>query len=128
LNGENTNYYDNIYSKKKLHLINDYINNPSKDPYEYVKEQIDMRNRGIEQSKGRQVELGSNIQPNYNTFQEYNKRNDFSTIYDDKKLIGHSQHRERSPINSPKLKLNLLPTTSSAYGAYYTGIGNSYNF
>jgi hypothetical protein len=113
-------------------MINDYISNPRQDAYEYVKDQIDLRNRGIEQSKGRQVELNNNIQPGFNNFYEFNKRNDFSTLYDDKKLIGYTKTQDRtrqSPIRSPPVKINLLPTTSSAYGAYYkSGVTNSYNY
>jgi len=36
-NGQNTNYYDQIYSKKKLNLLNDYLTSNPKDPEEYVR-------------------------------------------------------------------------------------------
>jgi hypothetical protein len=36
-NGQNTNYYDQIYSKKKLNLLNDYLASNPKDPEEYVR-------------------------------------------------------------------------------------------
>lgn len=37
LNGESTNYYDQIYSKKKLQLLNDYVVKEKLDRDEYVK-------------------------------------------------------------------------------------------
>ncbi len=37
LNEQNTNYYDGIYSKKKLHLLNDYLSSNKKEPEEYVR-------------------------------------------------------------------------------------------
>jgi hypothetical protein len=37
LNKNETNYYDQIYSKKKINLINDYNLTTPKDSYEYVK-------------------------------------------------------------------------------------------
>jgi len=36
LYNDSTNYYDNIYSKKKLNLLNDYVHSNLKDPQEYV--------------------------------------------------------------------------------------------
>jgi hypothetical protein len=37
LNNPNTNYYDGIYSKKKLNLLNDYLKTPHLQPDEFVK-------------------------------------------------------------------------------------------
>jgi hypothetical protein len=37
LNNHNTNYYDQIYSKKKLQLLNDFISNEKLNQDEYVK-------------------------------------------------------------------------------------------
>lgn len=37
LNNQNTNYYDGIYSKKKLNLLNDYLKSPHLQPDEFVK-------------------------------------------------------------------------------------------
>jgi hypothetical protein len=37
LNNPNTNYYDGIYSRKKLNLLNDYLNTPHLQPDEFVK-------------------------------------------------------------------------------------------
>jgi hypothetical protein len=130
-----TDYYDNIYSKKKVNLLTDYLSSYKKDPYEYVKEQLDIRKGGIEQSRGRQAELGNNIHPGGNDFYEYVKRNDYFTIYDDKKLLekGYSNQitpqQKSSPIRSPPIKFNMLPTTSSSYGAYYKmGLNSNYNY
>lgn len=37
LNSQNTNYYDNIYSKKKINLLNDYLSSNKLQPDQYVR-------------------------------------------------------------------------------------------
>ncbi len=85
-------------------------------------------------------ELSSNITGGHSNQYYYNKRNDFSTVYDDKKILErrayqqgnevtqHNQHKypRYSPIaqtpynlNYPPVKTNVMPTTSSSYGAYH---------
>jgi hypothetical protein len=69
--------------------------------------------------------LETNIHHNNNNFYGYNKRNEFSTIWDDKKVLAEKAHvnyvKPASPyfIGNNSLNTNILPTTSASYGAYY---------
>lgn len=64
-----------------------------------------------------------------NGFYEFNKRNEFSTIWDDKKLLekqylnnnNNNNYKTENHLNN-KITTNVLPTTNSSYGNY-----NNYN-
>lgn len=161
-NGNNTVSYDNIYSKKKIDLINDYLSTRQVEPDVFVKEQLDIKEQSINNSNGRLNQLMNKITPfaiNNQGEREammYNKRNQYATIFDDKKIVEHNYYNQinnttargvgsnyitekefvtrRSPGSmigqenlqhySPfsslgKVYTNVLPTTSSAYGAYF---------
>lgn len=59
-------------------------------------------------------------QPNY-----YVKRNDYTTVYDDKKLLEKKASPYKQEIEYPTnlqktaVKTTILPTTSNSYGAHY---------
>jgi hypothetical protein len=150
LNKNDTNYYDQIYSKKKINLINDYNSSTPKDSYEYVRyfdlilrEQLDFKGKEISNAKERMKQLESEvIHRTNNNNSYYNKRNDFFTIFDDKKTLNINSDPSNFPNNMPEngnnfstgncfidypsvnrertpIKPNVLPTTSSSYGAYF---------
>ena len=163
LNGTNTVSYDNIYSKKKLNLINDYLQSKNQNQEQFIKQQLDIKEKSIENSNGRLNNLMNKINDttgNRSDYNIYNKRNQYATIFDDKKLVEYNYLNDIShnvPLNnqdtiteksfihsvrsrggnvstmrgqenlqhySPfsqygKVYTNVLPTTSSAYGAYY---------
>ena len=163
LNSPNTVSYDNIYSKKKLNLINDYLQSKNQNQEQFIKQQLDIKEKSIENSNGRLNNLMNKINDttgNRSDYNIYNKRNQYATIFDDKKLVEYNYLNDISnnvPLNnqdtitekifihsvrsrggnvstmkgqenlqhySPfsqygKVYTNVLPTTSSAYGAYY---------
>jgi hypothetical protein len=113
MNDENNNYYP-IYTKKKIDMLNNYMNNDIKgDQFDYIRKQMAIKEKGMEQSMERTKELSNNISVQNNRFYEYRKRDQFSTIFDDKKLLDRNTYQ--------KVEINpcILPTTSSNYGAYY---------
>lgn len=144
-NRDDTVSYDNIYSKKKMNLINDYLTSIQNEPDSYLKEQLDMKNKSIEDSNGRLNQLMSKISPVSNQMNMFNKRNEFATVFDDKKILERAYYANNinrmknlegksnnlstvsdrtlqhySPFSqNGKVFTNILPTTSSAYGAYY---------
>lgn len=146
LNRDDTVSYDNIYSKKKINLINDYLSSNQFEPDAYVKDQLDMKNKSIEDSNGRLNQLMTKITPTQNQMNVFNKRNEYATVFDDKKILerayyANNMNRMRnlegksdnlstvtdrrlqhySPFSqNGKVYTNILPTTSSVYGAYYT--------
>jgi hypothetical protein len=75
--------------------------------------------------------MESNINTNPNYFYDYIKRNEYKTIFDDKKILEKKQFTNSPPDTASRvigisglsnikgIKTNILPTTSSAYGAYY---------
>ena len=104
-----------------------------------------VRENEIHESKDRAKQLESNINNNYITNDYYNKRNDYYTVFDDKKTLDkkiQSRHTnfanqsKYSPIaqipynlNNLPVKTNILPTTSLSYGAYYnTNNKNTYYY
>lgn len=157
LNGTDTVSYDNIYSKRKIDLINDYMSTRKIAPDEFVKEQLGVKETSINSSNDRLNQLMNKITPfaskngGEKEAMMYNKRNQYATIFDDKKIVEHNYYNQigsnlnnkitekefitrRSPPRtigqenlqhySPfsslgKVYTNVLPTTSSAYGAYY---------
>ncbi|MCQ2821215.1 MAG: alpha-tubulin N-acetyltransferase [archaeon] len=159
LNGAETNSYDNIYSRRKIGMINDYMSSLKKEEDEFIHEQIDMKEKSIDNSNGRLNQLQNKIasNPYYNKRRDdelYNKRSHYATIFDDKKIVENNYYNQYNPNQikpiseisfanqkkqytagsqkmqegfqhySPfsqygKVYTNVLPTTSSAYGAYY---------
>ena len=164
LNGTDTVSYDNIYSKRKLNLINDYLQSKNQNQEQFIKQQLGIKEQSIENSNGRLNQLMNKINDttgNKSDYNIYNKRNQYATIFDDKKIVEHNYLNEINnnvPLNnqdtiteksfvnsvrsrggnnistmrgqenlqhySPfsqygKVYTNVLPTTSSAYGAYY---------
>jgi hypothetical protein len=85
--------------------------------------------KGISTCQGRLQEIERNIKPNKAEFYENYKRNEFSTIWDDKKTLSRSPDTESNKyevkirsshqqVNSENFKRNLLPTTYSNYGLF----------
>ena len=158
--GGDTVSYDNIYSKRKIDLINDYMQSVKKNQDQYLDEQFGMKERNIENSNGRLNQIMTNISPiiaeNSKPESLFNKRNQYATVFDDKKIVennyynminnmrdnskntiserdfvqdvrkpqstmrGQENLQHYSPFSRyGKVYTNVLPTTSSAYGAYY---------
>ena len=81
----------------------------------------------------RLLEIERNIKPHNLEFYENYKRNEFATIWDDKKTLarlpGNNEYdvklrSSRLKVNPGNYQRNLLPTTSSIYG--YHSINNNY--
>ena len=105
MNNGDTIAYDNIYSKRKINLINDYLNTKKQTPYEFVSEQIGIKENSINNSNGRLNELMNKISDikignRYTDEQMYNKRNQFATIFDDKKLVEHNYKQQQNLENN----------------------------
>ena len=147
-NNNETTAYDNIYSKRKMNLINDYLTSKKQTPYEYVHEQYGVKENSINNSNGRLNELMNKIsdirmENKYTQDQLYNKRNQFATLFDDKKLVEHNykqslknnandnsitkkdfqNYQENHIINgkkSPEILQHYTPFSN--YGKVYTNI------
>ena len=70
--------------------------------------------------------MESNIDLKSPNFYDYQKKNEYKTIFDDKKILERKQfgsvskgNGESSFINKNGTTTELLPTTSAAYGIYY---------
>jgi len=83
--------------------------------------------------KQRLEEIERNIKPQKVEFYENYKRNEFATIWDDKKTLARSPENNiydvkirssRQQINPGNYQKHLLPTSSSVYG-FHT-INNNY--
>ena len=90
-NNSESNAYDNIYSKQKINLINDYLKSKKQTPDEYISEQFGIKENSINNSNGRLNELYNKISDirignRFNQENLYNKRNQYATLFDDKKL------------------------------------------
>lgn len=101
LNNGETTAYDNIYSKKKINLINDYLSSKKQTPYEFVSEQIGIKENSINNSNGRLNELMNKIsdiknENRYRNDELYNKRIDYATIFDDKKLVEYNYKQQNA--------------------------------
>ena len=88
---DDTLAYDNIYSKQKMNLINDYMSARKQTPHEYIKEQNNRNENSINSSNQRVNELNDKISGikynnRYQEDQLYNKRYDYATLFDDKKI------------------------------------------
>ena len=92
---QDSNAYDNIYSKQKINLINDYLSSKKQSPDEYVTEQFGIKENSINNSNGRLNELMNKIsdirlENRFNQEHLYNKRNQYATLFDDKKLVEYN--------------------------------------
>ena len=104
LNNNETTAYDNIYSKRKIDLINDYLTSKKQTPYEYIHEQLGIKENSINNSNGRLNELMNKIsdirmENKYSKDQLYNKRNQFATLFDDKKLVEFNYKQQNNDNN-----------------------------
>ena len=104
LNNKDTIAYDNIYSKRKINLINDYLSSKKLSPYEYVSQQIGIEENSIDNSNRRLNELMNKVsdirmENKYSQDQLFNKRNQYATIFDDKKLVEYNYRQQMNNIN-----------------------------
>ena len=116
---------------------------------------MDLKGREINNTRERVQLLENNvIHKNNQNIPFYNKRNDYFTIFDDKKTLSSHEGNFQKGINYVEnnsrggyiennnnninqtnlygsrvtpIKTNVMPTTSSTYGAYYN-FNNSDNF
>ena len=136
LNKDDSLAYDNIYSKKKMNLINDYMASKRQTPYEFIQEQNDINESNINNSNKRQNELNDKISDikfnnRYQKEQLYNKRYNYATLFDDKKLAEHDYmqknqnfqrnqdfiNERKSPRNSQNYS-NDMPKSPQYYNQY----------
>jgi len=99
LNNQESNAYDNIYSKQKINLINDYLSSKKQSPEEYISEQLGIKENSINNSNGRLNELMNKIsdirlENRFNQDHLYNKRNQYATLFDDKKLVEYNYKQQ----------------------------------
>ena len=104
LNKEDSLAYDNIYSKKKMNLINDYMASKHQTPYEYVEEQNNRNGNNINNSNQRQNVLNNKISDikynnRYKDDELYNKRYNYATLFDDKKIAEHEYIQQNKKFN-----------------------------
>ena len=94
-----------IYTKRKINLINDYLTSVKKDENQYLKEQLGNQENSIVNSNGRLNQLMNKISDisssnRYNYDQLYNKRNQYATIFDDKKIVENNYYTQKNNNNS----------------------------
>ena len=99
LNNLESNAYDNIYSKQKINLINDYLSSKKQSQDEYISEQFGIKENSINNSNGRLNELMNKIsdirlENRFNQDHLYNKRNQYAKLFDDKKLVEYNYHQQ----------------------------------
>ena len=99
LNNKESNAYDNIYSKQKINLINDYLTSKKLSQDEYISEQFGIKENSINNSNGRLNELMNKIsdlrlENRFNQDSLYNKRNQYATLFDDKKLVEYNYNQQ----------------------------------
>ena len=104
LNNDASTAYDNIYSKHKINLINDYLSSKKKTEEEYIKEQFGLKENNINNSNERLNDLtnkisGITIENRLNGADLFNKRNQYATLFDDKKLAEYSYNRQQNLKN-----------------------------
>ena len=107
LNNPESNAYDNIYSKQKINLINDYLSSKKQSEDEFISEQLGIKENSINNSNSRLNELTNKIsdirlENRFNKDYLYNKRNQYATLFDDKKLVeyNYKQNLNRNINNS----------------------------
>jgi hypothetical protein len=98
-NNQDSSAYDNIYSNKKINLINDYLSSKKQSQDEYITEQFGIKENSINNSNGRLNELMNKIsdirlENRFNQEHLYNKRNQYATLFDDKKLVEHNYKQQ----------------------------------
>ena len=108
LNNDACNAYDNIYSKQKINLINDYLSSKKQTPDEYITEQYGIKENNINNSNGRLNDLMNKIsdittENRVNGADLFNKRNQYATLFDDKKLAEYSFNRQQNLKNNNNL-------------------------
>ena len=99
LNNPESNAYDNIYSKQKINLINDYLSSKKQSQDEFISEQLGIKENSINNSNGRLNELMNKIsdirlENRFNQDHLYNKRNQYATLFDDKKLVEYNYKQQ----------------------------------
>ena len=104
LNNDASTAYDNIYSKHKINLINDYLSSKKKTEEEYITEQFGLKENNINNSNERLNDLtnkisGITIENRLNGADLFNKRNQYATLFDDKKLAEYSYNRQQNLKN-----------------------------
>ncbi len=104
LNKEASIAYDNIYSKQKINLINDYLSSKKQTQDEYITEQYGIKENNINNSNGRLNDLMNKIsdittENRLNGADLFNKRNQYATLFDDKKLAEYSYNRQQNLKN-----------------------------
>ena len=104
LNNDASNAYDNIKSKKKINLINDYLSSKKQTEDEYITEQYGLKENNINNSNGRLNDLMNKIsdittENRLNGKDLFNKRNQYATLFDDKKLAEYSYNRQQNLKN-----------------------------
>ena len=104
LNNEASTAYDNIYSKQKINLINDYLSSKKQTEDEYITEQFGLKESNINKSNGRLNDLMNKIsdittENRLNGADLFNKRNSYATLFDDKKLAEYSYNRQQNLKN-----------------------------
>ena len=104
LNNEASNAYDNIYSKQKINLINDYLSSKKQTEDEYIDEQFGIKENNINNSNERLNDLMNKIsdittENRINGADLFNKRNQYATLFDDKKLAEYSYNRQQNIKN-----------------------------
>jgi hypothetical protein len=104
LNNDASTAYDNIYSKQKINLINDYLSSKKQTEDEYITEQFGLKESNINNSNGRLNDLMNKIsdittENRLNGADLFNKRNQYATLFDDKKLAEYSYNRQQNLKN-----------------------------
>ena len=104
LNNDSSTAYDNIYSKQKINLINDYLSSKKQTEDEYINEQFGIKENNINNSNGRLNDLMNKIsdittENRINGADLFNKRNQYATLFDDKKLAEYSYNRQQNIKN-----------------------------
>ena len=104
LNNDASTAYDNIYSKQKINLINDYLSSKKQTEDEYIAEQYGLKENNINNSNGRLNDLMNKIsdittENRLNGADLFNKRNQYATLFDDKKLAEYSYNRQQNLKN-----------------------------
>ena len=104
LNNDASIAYDNIYSKQKINLINDYLSSKKQTQDEYITEQYGIKENNINNSNGRLNDLMNKIsdittENRLNGADLFNKRNSYATLFDDKKLAEYSYNRQQNLKN-----------------------------
>ena len=104
LNNDASTAYDNIYSRQKINLINDYLSSKKQTEEEYINEQYGLKENNINNSNGRLNDLMNKIsdittENRLNGKDLFNKRNQYATLFDDKKLAEFSYNRQQNLKN-----------------------------